>query len=302
MTAIRSARESAAVVLCVLISVASPAAAQPEAIVDRSQNRACTEAIPATSMSPVVVYVGVDLPTDTASLRARPAAQVLTSRVAHLVRRRVGSTGQNVGSGEPMVRWQGAGAALRVTAYRDGRVTTWPTTEDTVVNAGARLLAWGIAADRDSGGSFAWPPSLTQDSVIVTLQLHTPMVSRSGEIVGVKADQIEPLFQVMQPWIEPAQENPRTFPRFPRQGDPPKTPRSHEFHWVIDSTGRVDMTTVREIWPENEPQPTGSRTRFEEASVKSIMDYFSRARFEPMRIGGCRVRQPTMLKFQFQRN
>ena len=294
----------------VILALPAPGGAQlrsPEFLeqnvpaLDRSQNAACTSELPIAGMAPAGVYLAVDVTTDSAALRARPAAQDLAARAARNIRAAFGTQGQEFGPGEPRVRWQGAEGTLTVTAHRDGRLTWAEPDGDSLMTAGSRVLASALATLRDSGATLAWPASVTTDSIVFTLRLHTPTFDRKGRVVSPKLDRPEPLFRVMQPWMEPALAIAGGGPRYPSRPKARGVEARVYITVVVDATGKADVATLKDVWPENRPRHRGEHAEHYQAFLESIREFIgTSARFLPALIGGCPVKMTVVQAFEFR--
>ena len=268
--------------------------------IDRRPNAACTSRIPVSEMAPVVVYAYVDIPTDTVSLRIRPAAQVLVARIARNVRTAFGAGSDGPSPGEPRVRWQGVNGEIHLIAHRDGRLIWTAPEGDSLYTSAIRAVASALRAVTDSGGRLAWPDSIAADSAHFTISLHAPILNRDGFGSSPKLDRAEPLFQVMQPWIELARPIPGAapiLPQLPKAGWPDAV---LPYTFFVDASGRADAGTARELRRADHPPRTGAEGRYYDAFARSIRDFLKTAQFEPARIGGCPVSQTVRQSFDFR--
>jgi hypothetical protein len=288
-------------VLVLLLVAAGGAAAQDE--FDRSQNAACTGAISPGSMARVGVSAGVYASLGINEFQpVLAAAAAFTSGVAVRARSLLGGRVDSLPPGEPTITWQGADGALRVTAYRDGRMTWAPRDSATVppFSDGITFLGRALSMARDSGLAFAMPAEVTADSVIFHIGLYTPTFTRDGKVSHPSVESPVALFHVNQPWFEPARVTRAVSPRHPGTNGPPGTIRRLELAFVVDTTGRVDKTSITDARARAAARLTGDAAR----GYKSFFDASARAlestRFEPARIGGCPVRQRQVQSFEFK--
>jgi hypothetical protein len=72
--------------------------------------------------------------------------------------------------------------------------------------------------------------------------------------------------------------------------------------FLVDTTGRVVDSTVRDVWRKDKPRLTGHElyqyTRFLRATTSAL----HRMEFEPASIGGCKVKQLAEMPFVFELN
>lgn len=263
---------------------------------------ACTDAIPESMMAPVAVYAYVERPSDPVAGSIRPAAQTPVARMAGNVRATFGAKGDQLGWGEPRVTWEGVTGELRVIAHRDGRLAWKEPEGDSLRTTGIRAVAAALRAVHDSGGRVAWPESLTGDSAEFTISLRTPIFDRNGKVSSPRLDRPEPLFLVMQPWAELvfaiAGSGGPGYPRGPKAAG---AEAIVNVSFVVDTSGRAEVSTLKDIWPEHQPRHTGKEAQYYEAFIDSIREHLrTSARFLPARIGGCGVRVWVQQSFEFR--
>ena len=270
-----------------------------EDTIDRGQSASCTAAIPASAMVLTAVYLAINDTTDSMPVRVRPYAAMLARAIARRVHMRFGPSGDTVPRGEPHVTWQGAGGEIRLTARRDGRIERTEPQGDPAVTAGVRMVVSALDAAIAAGEVPPWPSALPDSSISITLRLFTPMVSLQGRVWGAKPDLFVPLFDVLQPPMEPVKYQPGQGPAYPRGPRSARVMGRFEFTFVVDTTGRIDMGTV--LLKKHERRPAGVLdVRDRDQFLESLYAYFRRARFEPARIGDCRIRQLLDQAYEFR--
>ena len=269
-----------------------------DGLFDRGGNPACTAAIPPSRMVPTTAYLAIR---DTTELpvHVRPFARALTSAIARRVRMGLGGTADSVPLGAPRVTWQGAAGRIRLTAYRDGRFDRPDLEGDSVLNAGLGEVLSGLSAVIASGEVPAWPAALPDSSITLTVQLFTPMVSRGGRVWGLKPHVLHPLFDVMHPPMEPAKQRVLTGPKYPGGPKIAGVMGRFEFTYVVDTTGRIDMTTVQ--LHKEMRRPVGSKdAEYRREFLESLLTYFRGLRLEPALIDDCKVRQRLEQAYEFR--
>lgn len=288
-------------VMVLLLVAAGSLGAQDD--FDRSQNPACTSAISPGSMARVGVSAGVYASLGLNEFQpVLAAAAAFTTGVAVRARSLLGGRLDSLPPGEPTVTWQGADGALRVTAYRDGRMTWTPrdTTALPPFSNGITFLSRAVSVARDSGLAFTMPAEVTADSVIFNIGLYTPIFTRDGKVSHPSVESPVALFHVEQPWFEPAVLKKAVSPRYPAGFGRDGAADAVEVTFVIDTSGRVDKSTITDTRPGMVARLTGERARrykaFFDASVKALES----TRYEPARIGGCPVRQRQAQRFEFK--
>jgi hypothetical protein len=264
----------------------------------------CLDTIPASAMTRVPVYAAAS-PADSTSASARaalPSADVLTQLAAERVRAMLGASEGKLPAGEPAVTWRGLDAELRLTGYRDGRYVWTIGGADTTARgrAGAALLGRALAAVQADGELFAWLDGTPGDSAAFVIALHRPDVDRAGKLTLPKLRLAVPVLSVAAPWDEPAGKiRSNVSPKYPRRPREMNIVGSVILQFVIDTTGRADMSTVRDLWPRDRPRLTGDFGAAYDEFLEAARAALPRYRFTPMRIGGCVVRQRVQLPFEW---
>ena len=70
--------------------------------------------------------------------------------------------------------------------------------------------------------------------------------------------------------------------------------------FVVDTTGRAEMSTFHDVWPADKPRLEGPLGRYYKDFVSSIRNYAAKAKFTPARIGSCTVPQWVRIPVRFR--
>jgi hypothetical protein len=264
--------------------------------------------IPDSALRRVVVYVQAEL-VDSTDQPMLPSIDLLTQEVADSVRASLGAAARQLPDGEPTVTWRALGTSLLVVVRRDGRIASeLPTSEfysSADINrpdtAAVHLLTLAIAAmAADQRYYMVWPEGFERDSVAFRLVLHYPFVDGSGVSAPIQARQAFALFSVRVPKEERVVVKHQSTPKYPENFPEKGVTGDLIMQFVVDTTGRAEMTTVRDLWPPSRPRLTGEMGRYYEAFRRAVVQSIARDRFEPARIGGCKVRQRVEMPFGFK--
>jgi hypothetical protein len=145
-----------------------------------------------------------------------------------------------------------------------------------------------------------WPDSLTGDSTSFRIALDRPTIDNAGTVHPVKASLAVPVFSVRAP---------RGRQVLGRQGN--RAPHYPEYlikhgvearllmQFVVDTTGRPDMSTLRDVWPADEPRLTDTLGDYYRDFVVSTRASLAGFHFIPALIGTCPVRQVVRQPFTF---
>ena len=294
---------------CVALLTSTPAAARAQGSgIPRESSSSCLMSIPDSALRPVVVYVQAELVDSTDRLML-PSLDLLTQEVADSVRASLGAVARQLPDGEPTVTWRALGRDLLVVVRRDGRIASrLPTPELTLTTdinrsdtAAAHLLALGIAAiARDNRYFTVWPAEFKPDSVAFHLVLHYPLVNGSGEVAPMQVRQAFALFSVHVPTEELVTVKHQSTPKYPENFPEKGVTGELIMQFIVDTSGRAELATVKDLWPSSRPRLTGEMGRYYDAFRLAVVRSISRDRFEPARIGGCKVRQLVQMPFGFK--
>lgn len=267
-----------------------------------SRTNACVASIPPERLARVVVYLEADV-ADSTQRGVLPIGDLLADLAATRVRRRLSAAADTLPRGDAILSWQGTSDWLSVTLHRDGRFAWRPLGDSAATRppvGGAAVLAQALAELEAEEHRLFWPDELPGDSVRFELHLHHPMIREDGTAEPLALRLAAPIFTLPVPSMTPAA---------PRRGRPASYPTEALrggaegtviLRFVIDSAGRVEPESVREVWPETMPRLTGELAAYYDDFLRSTMRSVRRARYEPARIGGCPVRQLVQQAFAFK--
>jgi TonB family protein len=252
----------------------------------------CFDRIPASQMSRVVMYLEATRPLDvTAPMLA--AMDNFTASLADHARGLLSPDATTLPHGEPVVDWRGASGGVLVTARADGRFSLAAFGAETATTA---LLLRAASAMRTEGEPFVWPSGQNADSATFYVGLVSASVGARGEITPARLRAAVPAFSVAMPWTEPAHVTIEGFhPRYPELARSIGVSATVYLQFVVDTSGTADPTTFRTL-------ATSTRSTLGHAFEGAARDAALTARYEPARVGPCRVRQVVQQAFVFNIN
>jgi len=117
---------------------------------------------------------------------------------------------------------------------------------------------------------------------------------------GPQVETPEAVFTVMMPWTKPAYviRGPRI--SYPSDLIGKGLMGFLTLTFVVDTAGRVELKTVRDIWPSDRPRLVGEMGRYYDAFAAAVRRGLPNARFEPARVGGCPVKIWVQQSFDFR--
>ena len=285
-------------VLVLLVSISLPMEAQA---LRPAVSHACLDTISADVFVRVPVYLEAKA-SDTSARALLPAADTLAIRVAAMIRTSLTESTKSLPEGEMLLQWRQVGSAVRIVAHRDGHFT-WTSPrdgEDSLHGPSRLLLVRALTALRDGGTKVHWPAGTVGDSVSFDLTYRWPDVGVDGTMRPILVrDAALPMFSMAMPrGKEVAVRRP------PRISYPLKSQDAFIegvviLEFIVDSTGRVKMNTIRDTWPANRPRLIGEKAEFYQAFLDAAKWSLSSARYEPATLGGCPVPQLVQLPITF---
>lgn len=300
---------SAAVVLLLFGAPHAAAKAQPsirDSLPATLSRSVCRRVRPESAYARVPVFVYGEV-ADTLDRDARPVVDLAAQAVARYVRVIVwGSAARaahedSAGHLAPADSLLPSGAlegGVRVVARRGGTLT-WSPTIPRFANgtagdtAAARLLGRAIAIARDSSDFFVSDDLIRGDSLVFDLKhVHQSVTGRDRVLGTIRVRNPAPVFTLPVLWVQAATVVPGTIrPNYPSEMQMRGFEGRVVLDFVIDSAGRADPATVRDLHPEVlaalAPELRDAYRQFVRVSRDAIL----RARFVPAMGGGCPVRQ-----------
>jgi hypothetical protein len=264
----------------------------------------CLAALPDSERARVPVYESLTM-VDSGYNTAPPAVENLMQVIADQVQVMLGAKSPVLARGEPRVGWRDLDPGMLVVWRRDGGLAWYvddaPLRADTARARGAWLLADALESARAAGDFvMTWPTGNTADSIRFRLDLAWPWVDSVGTIHPAHVAVAVPVFSV---------EVPRERPFGFRNGmRPPRWPTTMLTavegtliaQYVVDTTGRAEMSTFESVWPSDKPKPAGFIADYYDAFLKNIRIAVRDAEFNPERYGSCTVRQRVKQWFFFE--
>jgi hypothetical protein len=261
----------------------------------------CLAAIPSDRMHNVPVYLVSDMEAGTDSLLTLQA-ELMAEDVATVMHASLDKGPASMPNVDARMSWYAVPAQLVVIARRDGSATA--RAKGTGGDSTAlRWLASAFDSARAHGTALMiWPEKMEADSLIVRLSLMPQYVGpRDPPGTPVRRERKFGAFYLSEPDFIPAlPKEGGSMPRYPSRNERNRVEGEVLTEFLVDSAGRADASTIRELWPKNKPYPAGFSTAEHEAFVGSVVEWeMHLARFEPARVGGCAVKQIVQLPIKF---
>jgi len=250
-------------------------------------------------MHNVPVYLSADMSVSDSALTLQ--ADLIAQDVAAELRALVDSSHSAMPNVDGKLTWYSVPAQIVVTARQDGSAT-WKAKGAGGDSTAAMLLGAAFESAQAHGTArLFWPEGTKADSLIVRLSLvptYTGFHENNSDNMprAVKFG----VFYLTEPDATPARPK--------RLGAPPKYPFTNEndrvggdviVQLVVDSTGRTDPATIHDLWPADKPRLQGYLADYYNSFVTSVINWEKQMHYEPMRVGGCPVKQVVQQPIKF---
>lgn len=70
--------------------------------------------------------------------------------------------------------------------------------------------------------------------------------------------------------------------------------------FVVDTMGRVDPSSIHDLWASDKPRPEGIFRQEYESFVEASRRALVMDEFEPAKIGGCKISAPSDMPFVYK--
>ena len=108
------------------------------------------------------------------------------------------------------------------------------------------------------------------------------------------------VFTMSEPDVTPAVVKPgQPPPEYPSINEAGRVEGDVLMQFVVDAKGRVDQSTIHDVWPDGKPRLTGYLGQSYNAFVTSVTDWDRHLEFQPRRVGGCPVKEVVRLPLAF---
>jgi hypothetical protein len=260
----------------------------------------CIDHIPPSAFKRVVVYAYVD-PQDSVSASFAQSADNFLQEVVNRTQHQLGASGDRLPVGEPAVNWRGVDVSLHLVAYKDGRILVMHRDSSNVVAAAASLVARALDS-MSMPGQLEWESAdSARDSVRFDIAFVRPVIDSAGHVgmPGHKRAAV-PVFSVLAPWEQHVEAKPgQTPPSYPAGARLQGYEGTVLLSFVVDTTGRAVMSTVRDLWPEKKPRWTARDSSAYRSFLEETKQAIGRIEFVPARIGGCPERELVQMPFVY---
>jgi hypothetical protein len=289
--------------LLALALVAASASARAQSVAaPAAQTPSCIESIPDAAFTRVPVFAALMM-SDSAERAVPPVAANMLQAVVDRVEIMLGAKSGILPQADPGIRWDSIGSGVRITWYRDGRLR-WRVADDIdslhpSPTKTARLFGSALDSARAAGDVFMpWPDELRGDSGQMKVYFRRPRIDEKGTVNPIEERVAVPMFTVAAPREKAVslQRRPHT-PHYPEELLQSGIEGKVTMQFVVDTTGRADSLTFRDLWPAGEPRLEGEQAALYAQLVASAKRAVMQAQFTPAEVGGCKVRQVVQQPF-----
>jgi hypothetical protein len=201
--------------------------------------------------------------------------------------------------GDARLDWRGIESPLPLTAFRDGRIVA--RYSHLAVPTAASLMATALDSVPTSA-MLNWSADSARDSIRFIIDFVRPTLDSAGGVTPahLKRPGLQ-LLSILAPWErrvrpKPGQEAAH-YPERARQGGYEGTVI---LSFLVDSTGHVAESTIKDVWPENKPRLRGIDLAQYDRFVRSSTQAARSMEFVPASIGGCNVNELVQMPFRYR--
>ena len=253
-----------------------------------------------TNMYRAPVYLDARMPEHTDSLFTLQA-DLIAQEVASEFRSLFGAKGDEIPRVNESTAWYAVPSQLVVIAHRDGSMTRRVKTfaGDSSV---ATILASAFDSARARGTAMiAWPEKAKNDSVVFRLSIIPTGESITFERGSAPLPRVKfAVFSIAEPNISPAsvQSQPEE-PHYPVFNGENGITGQVIIEFVVDTLGRVDGTTIHDVWNSGKPRLQSELARYYSEFVRTAAGWAKRTGYTPAHVGPCGVPQLARISVKF---
>jgi len=214
------------------------------------------------------------------------------------------TTATTVPTAEPRFTWLGISGAIEVQLDPDGRVQ-WQlvgTDEEHVARSGRAIRALAdvlFTSGEVLNPERPWPIAGGTTPIQLRIEFIAPMVLGNDVTLDTAANAVMiPAFSVRMPIAQSAEVSGGVNIDIPRNTITAGFSGVVMLDFDLDTLGRVNASSIEEIWSSPDPKPTGQALAHYEGYVGAVRRWLQRSRWTPSSLGGCRAAQ--RLRFSYR--
>jgi len=260
----------------------------------------CANSKSQANTSPYPVYLDARMAPHTEEALTLQA-DLIAKDVVTEVRALLGGSDSRIPVAAPSIKRYSVPAELIVTARRDGQMT-WRGISESGDSAAIALLSAALdSARKHNAAILLWPDDYAADSLVVRLSLLPVDFEEAADFDTLNKKHIKfRAFTMPYPTESPAfPANAHEHPVYPRYSETHRVSGTLVVQFIVDTSGRADMSTFHDLWPSDKPRLTGELGDFYAQFVAAVRDYAEKANFNPARVGVCKLRQIVQMPFEF---
>jgi hypothetical protein len=261
---------------------------------------ACVASIPRAQMALVPVYLHArlaDYSPATLTFQGDLMSEDVSKEILRILKSRPGY----MPLVDPKISPLSVPAELLVIERRDGSATRKAFSRFGDTTATTLLTKAFDAARRKNEAVLIWPDGYKADSVIVRLVLLPATRSADGRTLPPHSNRAQfGVFRMLQTFDTFAMLKPgQAMPKYPLELKPHRVDGKVLLRFIVDRSGRVVPGSIRDVRPEQDPELADFLTPAHRTFANSLADVVLNWRFEPARIGPCRVKRFLQLPIAF---
>lgn len=275
----------------------STAALQRVGAPEIDAGNACLRAVPKTAGRPATAYLGVPA-ADSISAPVRALADNFADVIAGEIRRELGAVGDTLPEIPPLSA--GLASASVTLVLKRNAPLAWTDSDTSARSRRTRqMLLDALETAKNAGETIIWPQDLPGDSAHVRLHIDVPSLI-NGTLVGDEALPVAiPVYATRVLEEKPAAVRRGVQPSYPERNRRGAWSGTVIMQFVIDTTGRAEQGTMKDVWPRNVPRLKPELTDIYDDFLHAAKESIPGSTYYPAEIAGCKVRQVVRQAFIF---
>jgi hypothetical protein len=264
-----------------------------------SRPRQCNKPLTSGDITSGTIFLDARMP-PTADPAFPPQADLLASDVATELRKQLGGSETETPDVGDKIQWFSVPAELIIVARPDGSMT-WRGLSESGDAGAVALLSTAIDSVRHRNGALMlWPDGNPTDSVVVRLSLLAHDFADDPTLPRPAVKRLRfRVFTMPYPIETPALPKGAPKVRYPMYSEQHRIEGRTITEFVVDTNGRADMSTFKDIYPKNAPTMSEEFQGYYKEFIKAVRDGVAKQIFTPARLGSCTVPQTVVMPVNF---
>ena len=229
-------------------------------------------------------------------------ANVIAADIVREIRTQLHTPADSAAEGAPRVSWRALPVRLRLTALGDGPIAGAVRGPPADSSASSLLSAAFDSARRARTALMPWRNKDGGKPVVITLWLYAASVDSAGKWKRPGPDDTDlTAFWIPLPTHSYAGILSSAKLRYPKQNQKHGAEGDVTMHFVVNSSGSADSTTIHDVPPEEATSPRVSPEEYQDFT-DATREWVLKSSYAPEQIAGCVIESLVVqpVKFRFR--